>query len=160
LRNAPELSGIRDSGWATMLETLVYVSAAGRPFSASDLAALLQASRARNAATGITGLLLHVGGNFMQAIEGEPRAVTALYDRIAQDPRHHGLKTILRLPIARRLFRDWSMGFQEAAELPPESRAEISAFIDEVARRDADPALIAGEPPAMRLLSGFAATMR
>jgi hypothetical protein len=155
----PEMSGLR---WRmpAMLDTLVYVSCATRPFSAPALAVLLRESRERNARRGITGLLLYVGGNFMQAIEGEPDAVTALYERIEQDPRHHGIKTIVRLPIARRLFSAWSMGFREAAELTPDSRAEISSFIDDVARSDPDPHRIASEPPALRLLSGFVATMR
>lgn len=143
-----------------MLDTLVYVSCATRPFSASALAALLQESREHNVRRGVTGLLLYVGGNFMQAIEGEPDAVSELYRRIEQDSRHHGIKTIVRLPIARRLFSAWSMGFRQVAELTPDSRAEISSFIDDIARSDPDPDRIASEPPALRLLSGFVASMR
>jgi len=136
---------------------LVYVSSAARLFTASELAALLQVSRRNNAALGITGLLLYIGGNFMQALEGEAEAVDALYRTITEDPRHRSVMSLVRAPLQRRLFPDWAMGFKEADALSPELHAEISSFLDTVRENKPPPK---GGHPAQRLLQNFALTMR
>jgi FAD-dependent sensor of blue light len=142
-----------------MLQSLVYVSSAKHSFSSEDLAELLQISRRNNGALGVTGMLLYVGGNFMQALEGEEADLDTLYNRIAQDPRHRLVKTILRLPIDNRCFSGWSMGFKEASTLPEVTRQEISSFLDD-SRREADEPVCGVDHPALRLLRTFAATMR
>src|SRR4051812_26378365 len=91
---------------------LVFVSSATPPFSQADLLALLEISCCNNEAVGITGMLLYRDGNFMQVLEGEESAVTATHDRISRDRRHDGLITMLKGPIAKRNFGDWSMGFR------------------------------------------------
>jgi hypothetical protein len=92
---------------------LVYVSAAVTWFSESELRALLERSRARNEATGITGMLLYKDGNFMQVLEGEESAVRAVHARIAADLRHYGMVTIDSGPQSGRQFPDWTMGFTD-----------------------------------------------
>jgi hypothetical protein len=89
----------------------VYVSSATELFSRSELSDLLAQSRANNARSGITGMLLYKDGNFMQALEGEERAVRSLYDKIGRDRRHRGMITILEGPLVERQFPDWSMAF-------------------------------------------------
>lgn len=74
---------------------------------------LLEKSRGRNEARGITGALFYRDGNFLQVIEGEESQVAALYDEIQKDPRHHKVSTFFREPIAQRDFADWSMAFYE-----------------------------------------------
>ena len=111
--------------------TLVYVSSAKALLTEQELLELLRHSRQNNAELGVTGLLLHIGGNFMQALEGPDEAVEALYDRIGADPRHHQVRTILRVPCTQRLFPDWSMDFQEVATLPPEMQNQVSSFIND-----------------------------
>ncbi|MBV9862867.1 MAG: BLUF domain-containing protein [Alphaproteobacteria bacterium] len=139
--------------------SLLYVSSATRPFEKTDLIELLRHSRSNNEALGVTGILLEIGGNFMQALEGEESAVDPLFAKIAKDPRHDQVKTILRLPITRRLFGDWAMAFKEAGLLPPEMRAEISSFIDDARRNDQTERASSGSP-AVRILERFAVTMR
>jgi hypothetical protein len=92
---------------------LVYVSSAVTPFSGSELVDLLKKSHEKNATLGITGMLLYKDGNFMQVLEGEEEVVRTLYTRIAGDPRHRGLHTLLQRPLAERQFPDWSMGFRD-----------------------------------------------
>ena len=142
-----------------MLLSLVYVSAATRSFDQRDLAELLQTSRRNNAALGVTGLLLHVGGNFMQALEGDDEQVDALYRKISADPRHARIVTILRQPIDERVFADWAMGFREVGSLPPEIRAQVSTYMADANHRDteASPQKLT---PTLALLRGFAMTMR
>jgi hypothetical protein len=109
--------------------SMVYVSAARRLFSEDELAALLYLSRANNQRDGITGLLLYMDGNFMQAIEGEESAIEDLQQRLAADPRHTQMTTILKLGVERRRFRDWSMGFTNIDHLPDADRHGFSDFL-------------------------------
>jgi hypothetical protein len=97
---------------ATELLQAAYVSSATRPWSQDELLAALTQFRARNLARGITGMLLHFDGNFLQVIEGPTAIVEALLAKIARDPRHHGYMELLRRPLRQREFDGWSMGFR------------------------------------------------
>ena len=93
----------------------IYASTATRAFTDGELESLLCHARASNAERGLSGILLYVDGSFFQVLEGEAATVDALYQRIAGDPRHERVTVIIREPIARRAFADWSMGFAEMA---------------------------------------------
>ena len=62
---------------------VAYASSASTDFSPEELTDLLAVSRARNAAAGVTGLLVYKGGNFLQALEGPEDAVRATMQRIS-----------------------------------------------------------------------------
>ena len=91
---------------------LVYVSTAAKPFSASELLEWVEPFREKNVRLGITGLLLYKHGAFMQALEGHEEAVRALFATIREDKDHHHVLTLVAMPVARRQFPDWSMGFK------------------------------------------------
>ena len=110
--------------------SLVYVSSAVREFSPEQLSSLLDVSQHNNAAQDITGILLYIGGNFMQALEGEDAAVDALARKISRDPRHRQVKQLLREPIAQRQFAQWSMGLLRLSDLPAEDRARCTSLIE------------------------------
>ncbi|MCD2452989.1 BLUF domain-containing protein [Methylicorpusculum oleiharenae] len=95
---------------------LVYVSSAIKPFSKSDLLALLVKSRENNAKQGISGMLLYKDGNFMQVLEGEETVVRNLFEVITQDSCHRGVIVLLEEQISVPVFRDWSMGFRDLAD--------------------------------------------
>jgi len=57
----------------TELKALVYVSSATELLSDQALDELLQGARSTNERIGVTGVLLHCEGNFMQYVEG-PRS--------------------------------------------------------------------------------------
>ena len=134
------------------LTSLIYVSAATTPFTRSDLVELLERSRQRNARDGITGLLLHRGGNFIQVLEGPPETVEAAYRRIAADPRHGGMITLLRRTIPAREFGDWAMGFENISAEAGDALPGFSNFLREFDRRspNAD-----DSPIILRLLKSF-----
>ncbi|WOD39771.1 diguanylate phosphodiesterase [Nodosilinea sp. E11] len=90
---------------------IIYSSAATRPFQDDELVELLANSRAKNAQLGITGMLLYDNGSFFQVLEGAPEAVDQLYQTIAQDERHTKAVVIIREPIPKRSFGEWTMGF-------------------------------------------------
>jgi hypothetical protein len=89
-----------------------YVSTATVPWTQAELLTALAQFRARNLERGITGMLLHCNGTFMQVLEGPAEVVDELLARIARDPRHHGYMQLLRRPIRSREFDGWSMGFR------------------------------------------------
>jgi len=95
----------------THLIHLIYNSAANEEFTEEALSTLLTKARNKNASLGITGMLLHVDGCFFQVLEGPEDAVNALAETITRDPRHGRMTTIIKEPIARRAFGEWTMGF-------------------------------------------------
>lgn len=92
------------------LHTIVYVSHATREMLEPELELLLAASRRNNARDGITGVLLHREGNFMQCLEGVEAAVRRTLARIQEDRRHAGMILLLDEPIAERSFSTHSLG--------------------------------------------------
>jgi hypothetical protein len=93
---------------------VVYISAATRPFTTADLQTLLARARVKNARLGITGLLVHTQGSFLQFLEGEQDAVERLLAEISADKRHVRVTLLLRGEIQERAFADWTMGFVQA----------------------------------------------
>ncbi len=111
-----------------------------------DLESILAVSRANNTAAGITGMLLHRGGNFMQALEGPSEAISITVARITRDPRHRGMITLRDTEVVAGIFPDWSMGFQDLDTAP--KLAETRSLLDIPA------------PAALKLLEHFNQRMR
>ena len=109
------------------LHELIYLSAAREPFSDAALKALLAHARARNAPRGLTGLLLHENGSFLQVLEGAKPDVDALYERLCVDPRHHRIIKVFEGAIEARRFGDWSMGF---ASIAPRAAKDLDGYND------------------------------
>jgi hypothetical protein len=93
------------------MQQLVYVSNAVTTFNDDALRVLLARARSNNTALGVSGMLLHQTGTFLQVLEGEDSVVDRLYERISHDPRHAHVLLLTRDEIAQRNFADWSMGF-------------------------------------------------
>lgn len=98
------------------IHQLVYVSAGTIPFGASDLTALLIKARANNQRLGVSGMLVHHSGSFMQSLEGPEGVVQSLFELIERDKRHHRLVILSRTDGPRRDFGDWSMGFVDSEQ--------------------------------------------
>jgi hypothetical protein len=120
---------IEKAGPVMALEHLIYASVAAQNFEASQLSELLQKARAANERRGLTGMLLHVDsdGSFFQAIEGETEAIDQLLERLILDKRHSHLTTIIREPIAKRSFKEWTMGFSSVS---PEKLRQVAGLND------------------------------
>lgn len=95
----------------TDLDSLVYVSAAVRLLSPEEIEYLLTRARDRNKEYGITGVLLYIGGNFMQYIEGPADNLEVIYRIIREDKQHTGIILVSREAIESRQFGDWSMAY-------------------------------------------------
>jgi hypothetical protein len=133
------------------LHQLVYVSSSRANWSEAELERLLTRARIHNGARGITGMLLYVGGNFIQALEGPETVVAPLMARIRADKRHWHVQRIVDRRVGMRDFTDWSMGFRRcrAADL-------VAAGAVDLARDDAiAKALVGRDGLAVGLLRRF-----
>ena len=93
---------------------IVYTSSASRDFSAADLGNMLRCAQRRNRDVGVTGMLVFHDGTFLQALEGENRAVNEIFSRINEDRRHRDLIVLHRgQGPEQRVFGDWPMGFAD-----------------------------------------------
>ena len=92
---------------------LIYNSAATCAFTEEDFSVMLRKARSKNASLDITGMLLYIEGCFFQVLEGPENAVNALAETIRQDSRHTRMTTIIREPIVKRAFSEWTMGFTQ-----------------------------------------------
>jgi Sensors of blue-light using FAD len=110
------------SHMASELIQCVYASAAARDFKTQELAELLKVARENNAKLGLTGMLLYAEGSFFQVLEGQADVVDALYAKIERDPRHDQMTLIIKEPIPKRHFDEWTMGFYKV------SRAELAGM--------------------------------
>lgn len=107
------------------LRQVVYVSSGTREYAASELEEIAETGRRNNGRTGITGVLLHYNGNFLQLIEGEADAVNETFARISADSRHTGILKMQDKPIAQRQFPDSRMGLRAIAESEITSYPEL-----------------------------------
>ncbi len=82
----------------------------------AQVSGILRASRANNAAAGLTGVLLFDGATFLQAVEGPIAAIERLYETIARDPRHEEIELIDLVGIEGREYADWSMAFLDGTD--------------------------------------------
>jgi len=117
---------------------LIYISSARNP-SGSDLGDILRQSCKNNARNGVTGLLLHAGGNFLQVLEGEAEAVDHTFNKILQDSRHTGVLKLLRFDIAERQFPDWSMALRSLSDLSQADQTEFGHALERWRSKPSEP---------------------
>lgn len=133
-----------------MVHCIVYFSSSVRLFQEEDIQCILQQSRHHNAQAGITGVLLYLHGNIIQVLEGDKKAVAALYQRIEVDPRHRDVTCVLNHSIQERLFSTWSMGYQTLTTAQFE---QVKRLVDLDTRTEA--ASQVKEPVVLKTLKAF-----
>lgn len=92
---------------------LVYCSSAKEVFSREQLLELARKANQFNQTVGVTGMLLHYDGSFIQVLEGEESEVLSLYEKIARDKRHTNAIIVYRKTIPEREFSEWGMAAVE-----------------------------------------------
>ena len=104
-----------------MLVRLMYASRADDDADTETLAAILKQSKENNARVGVTGVLCFCTNAriFLPVLESGRNAVSALYNRISQDPRHHDVALLSYEEIGERSFASWSMGQVNMSRLNP-----------------------------------------
>lgn len=111
------------------LERLVYCSRATFDTgSLQILAEILGVSKRNNERENLTGALAVNDGWFLQVVEGPRAALDRLLDRLSADPRHTDLELLQRLPVAGRLFSEWTM---VGARITPDLGPRLNRLINE-----------------------------
>jgi hypothetical protein len=113
------------------LTSVTYTSLARLDPQSSDLDDIHRASRTRNAADGITGLLVFNGTHFLQVVEGSEKAVENLLDRLREDNRHSGFEIRDKRKIEKRSFPDWQMELVQVNPSFFEARDKIADQLPE-----------------------------
>jgi hypothetical protein len=101
-----------------ILNQIVYVSRALIGEGDPDLDEIGRASRARNAARDVTGVLFHDGVRFVQILEGPWAATSLLLEAIRHDPRHFDVRVLRDAPTRARRFSDWSLRIVDGDQAP------------------------------------------
>lgn len=102
-----------------MLVRLLYASRAREGAGVEQMQSILQACRSKNPEEGITGILCHSGGIYMQVLEGGRITVNRLYNLIAKDSRHKDVVVLHYEEVSERLFSSWTMGQVDLAKVNP-----------------------------------------
>lgn len=112
---------------ARVLERLVYRSdAVASSEGVTDLSAVVSTSVRNNGRRRITGALAHESGTFVQVLEGEPEALTALMQDIEADERHRNVRVLARWPVQAQLFLGWAMVLVDTRRLSPHQSRLLS----------------------------------
>jgi hypothetical protein len=100
------------------MRSIALFSTAVAPMSAEALAALGEERAEIDGHVGITGMLLHKQGDFLQVIEGRDSVIRDMFFRISTDPRHKGVRKISERDIRQREFDGQMLPFKNLDVLP------------------------------------------
>jgi hypothetical protein len=111
---------------------VIYVSSAALDISEHDTLRFLNEARKANRKNDVSGMMLYIGGYYLQLLEGEATKVDVVCRAIVQDKRE--MRMILREPIAEREFPEWTMGFEAVAPLEAARLLGDPLLFDSVSR--------------------------
>jgi hypothetical protein len=83
-----------------------------------ELGSLFSQARSNNKKRGITGALLMYGDWFVQVLEGDETAVSDVFSRIREDPRHDTVSVLETGIVDARVFSRWAMARVDADDKP------------------------------------------
>ena len=113
---------------------------------------MLKLAREKNKRRGITGMLLHCDGFFIQALEGLKEQDMDLISVIRRDLRQNRIAVLFEGPIKTRSFSEWSMGFNRPSQ---EELAIIEGYTPYLDLGDDPKAIQNYSTVAIKLLAAF-----
>lgn len=93
------------------MKQLIYRSRLTDPRGAMVVPEILRTTRSRNAARGITGVLVFDGERFCQHLEGSVVEVDRLFRSIRADGRHVDVEVLVEGLVASPRYSIWSMAY-------------------------------------------------
>ena len=103
----------------TVIFQLIYTCALAPATPVKELRAIAEQSSEKNAARGLTGVLLCEDGSILQVLEGEKSVVEDLFAKISEDTRVTAPLVLLRRVTSAREFPNWSMGYRHTEDCCP-----------------------------------------
>lgn len=114
------------------MRSLTFFSTATAAMTEDGFAALERECAEHESHVGVTGMLLHKNGDFLQIIEGSHSVIRDMYARISADRRHTNIRNISERTIQSREFDGSAVGFKNldglAADTPFLSPFSYEAF--------------------------------
>ena len=95
------------------MEYLIYKSTALVAPGSEACRDIVGVSQHNNALLGLTGFLHAEDGLFIQYLEGPPRPLWTLYERLHVDPRHENFVLLGKGESRTPRFRGWRLGYSE-----------------------------------------------
>lgn len=99
------------------LRGLLYVSELAEGLDARCVATILETARSQNAIYHETGVLVFDGERFGQYVEGEASCIRVLLSNLLRDQRHANILILADLPIAKRAFDNFRMGYTDMEDV-------------------------------------------
>lgn len=109
-----------------LLQRIIYSSIAAKTTTYETVLGILTQAIAANKTLNITGMLVFNGTYFLQYIEGEMDVLTALFNNISADTRHHSITLIDQSPIEQRIFGAWNMGYINSSSAIQKVMSEVT----------------------------------
>ncbi len=100
----------------TELHEILYGSLLSSAQPPNIVGQIVSHARTRNAARGITGLLVFDGMRFCQHFEGKRTDVLALMAAMESDPRHIDVRVVHDGPIDRRRYTRFDLGLTQGED--------------------------------------------
>ncbi|MER0237718.1 BLUF domain-containing protein [Fulvimarina sp. MAC8] len=91
------------------IHRIAYYSTPQPTLTSEDLEAILKVARSRNAELKISGVLMHVFGQFIQLLEGPASSIETVMEAIVRDKRHSDIHIFLKQSGSTRSFERWAM---------------------------------------------------
>ncbi len=123
------------------MEYLIYRSKALVAPRSEACRKIVAVSRMNNASLDLTGFLHAEEGLFIQYLEGAPKPLWALYERLQLDHRHTNLVLLGRGKLAKPRFEDWRMGYSDEHVLSFADFKEQVSFLGPVEKASSKQAL-------------------
>lgn len=96
---------------------ICYVSTSSIFLTEEELKQLFEFCATKNITQGISGILLHNSGNFLQYFEGDKEEIKNLYhSKIKKDSRHKNIITLFEKDINAQYFTGYEAGFTSIIE--------------------------------------------
>lgn len=124
------------------MRSIIFFSTAKVAMTEDELAALGRECATNDSQVGISGMLLHKDGSFLQIIEGSNSVIRDMHARILADPRHVNMRTILDRDIEQREFDGPALGFKNL-DTAPAGTPFLSPFSYQAFAADPELAMLA-----------------
>ena len=113
---------------------LIYASTAACPLGSDDLHELVENARKRNDRLGITSILVHRNGSFLQVLEGDnEETVRQLYETICSDERHMWIILLKASSLDERDFPEDPLTFRDCSMVGVCQYPGVAEILDEAA---------------------------
>lgn len=116
--------------------------------SDADLNKLLLKSQKSNRENNISGILLHINGEFIQVLEGSKKAVLDLFEIIKKDKRHKNVIAFDEKEVENKYFSGYFMAFD------PEHYNQLNEF-ESLRDFNPDKILKSDEDSVLKFLNNF-----